>query len=471
MSAWRWTAARVEEALGTGPRGATPDAFSAVSTDTRSLPAGALFVALRGERFDGHEHLAAAAEAGAAGAVVSRLPDGAPESLAYYVVADTLHALGDLARHRRRALAGRVVAVAGSNGKTTTKELLRAALSGTLRVHATEANLNNQVGVPLTLLAAPDDAEAVIVETGTNVPGEIALLSRIVEPDAALVTSIGEEHLEGLGSLEGVLEEELAVFDALAEEGIALVAEDPPALAEGARRRTAPGRVRVAGFSEAADLRPEGGREGVRVLPDGSTEWRFRGVEVRVPLPGIHNVRNALLALGVAIEWGVPLEAAARGFAAMPQPKMRNEWRRIGTLGVLADCYNANPPSVRAALDLLAELPSGAPRIAVIGTMRELGDHAERYHRELAEHAVALLGRGIDRLVATGDFVAPLRAMAPDARVVAEEDPLRAYDALRPALTGGETILLKGSRGVALERWIPLLERDFAAGPAAPTES
>jgi UDP-N-acetylmuramoyl-tripeptide--D-alanyl-D-alanine ligase len=470
LSAFRWTAHEAAAALEVEPRGAPPEAFAAVSTDTRSMPAGALFVALRGERFDAHDHLAAAAEAGAAAAVVSRIPEDAP-SIPYYVVDDTLVALGALARHRRRALTGRVVAVAGSNGKTTTKELLRAALAPRLRVHATDANLNNRVGVPLTLLATPDDAEAVIVEVGTNIPGEVPLLTRVVEPDAALVTSIGEEHLEGLGSLEGVLEEELAVFDGLRAGGLGVVAEEPPELVEGARHRIASDRLRVAGFADGADLHPEGGEEGVRVRPDGSTEWRFRGVEVHVPLPGIHNVRNALLALGVAVEWGVPVEDAAAGIAAMPQPKMRNEWRRVGSVGVLADCYNANPPSVRAALDMLPGLPAEGARVAVIGTMRELGSHAERYHRELAEHALALLGRGIDRLVATGEFVEPVRALTADDRVVAVEDPLEAYEALRPSLNGRETILLKGSRGVALERWIPLIERDFAAPAAAPPGS
>lgn len=470
MSAFRWTPDEARRALGVSPHGDVPDAFSAVSTDTRSMPAGALFVALKGERFDAHDHLAAAAEAGAAAAVVARVPESAPE-IAYYVVADTLVALGDLARHRRRALRGKVVAVAGSNGKTTTKELLRAALGASLRVHATDANLNNRVGVPLTLLAAPDDAEAIIVEVGTNVPGEVPMLARVVEPDAAIVTSIGEEHLEGLGSVEGVLEEELAVFDGLAPGGVGIVAEEPSELVDGARARIGESAVRVAGFGAGADLAPEGGREGVTVRPDGSTAWRFRGVDVHVPLPGIHNVRNALLALGVAAEWGVPMEAAVRGLAAMPQPKMRNEWRRVGTVGVLADCYNANPPSVRAALDLLAALPGDAPKVAVIGTMRELGGHAERYHRELAEHAAALLGRGIDRIVATGEFVAPFRERGADGRVLADEDPLAAYDALRPSLAGNETILLKGSRGVALERWIPLIERDFASADAPRQES
>jgi UDP-N-acetylmuramoyl-tripeptide--D-alanyl-D-alanine ligase len=470
LTAFRWTANDVAHALGTQSPAGAPDGYSAVSTDTRAIPAGSLFVALRGANFDGHAYLAQAAEKGAAGAVVTHVPEDAPP-LAYYVVPDTLHALGGLGRHRRRALRGRVVAVAGSNGKTTTKELLRAALGGTFRVHATDANLNNQVGVPLTLLACPDDAEAVIVETGTNEPGEVTLLSRIVEPDAALITSIGEEHLEGLGSIEGVLQEELSIFDGLRASGVALVAEEPEALAAGARERVAPSRVRVAGLGAGAGVSPEGGARGVRVRPDGSTEFRFRGVDFHLPLPGMHNVRNALLALGVAAEWGVSMEAAAAGLGAMTAPKMRNEWRRIGSLGVLADCYNANPPSMRAALDLLASVPVDGEKIAVMGTMRELGDHGERLHRELAGHAAALVGKGIDRVVATGDFVAAFLAEGTDlsGRLVAAEDPLDAYEALRPSLRGGETILLKGSRGVALERWIPLMERDFAQ-PASSQE-
>ncbi|HVH12364.1 MAG TPA: UDP-N-acetylmuramoyl-tripeptide--D-alanyl-D-alanine ligase, partial [Longimicrobium sp.] len=437
--------------------------FEGISTDTRSIAPESLFVALRGANFDGHDYLAQAAEAGARAAVVSRT-EGAPEGMPLFVVPDTLHALGALARHRRRALTGRVVAVAGSNGKTTTKELLRAVLSPAFRVHATDANLNNQVGVPLTLLATPDEAEAVIVETGTNEPGEIALLSRIVEPDAAIITSIGEEHLEGLGSVEGVLQEELAAFDALRPHGVGFVADEPAELPEGAMERIGGMRLRVAGLGPEAGLRPDGGAEGVRFRPDGSTEWSFRGVPVHLPLPGMHNVRNALLALGVAAEWGVPMEDAARGLAAMKAPKMRNEWMRIGPMSLIADCYNANPPSMRAALDLLATLPAEGEKVAVIGTMRELGNHGDRLHRELALHAAGLVGHGIDRVVATGDFVPAFAALDSDlgAGLIAAEDPMEAYEALRPTLRGSETLLLKGSRGVRLERWLPLIERDFA---------
>lgn len=464
MTAFRWTVDEVRAALGVDPSGAVDQPFSEISTDTRTIRPGALFVALQGANFDGHDHLAEAASKGAIAAVVSRVPAGDPGLMVHFRVENTLHALGRLARHRRRALTGRVVAVAGSNGKTTTKELLRAVLSPAFRVHATDANLNNQVGVPLTLLATPDEAEAVIVETGTNEPGEIALLSRIVEPDAAIITSIGEEHLEGLGSVEGVLREELAVFDALLPHGIGFVADEPAELPEGAMERIGGMRLRVAGLGGEAGLRPDGGAEGVRFRPDGSTEWSFRGVPVHLPLPGMHNVRNALLALGVAAEWGVTMEDAARGLAAMKAPKMRNEWMRIGAMSLIADCYNANPPSMRAALDLLATLPAEGEKVAVIGTMRELGDHGDRLHRELALHAAGLLGHGIDRVVATGDFVPAFAALDSDlgAGLIAAEDPMEAYEALRPTLRGSETLLLKGSRGVRLERWLPLIERDFA---------
>jgi UDP-N-acetylmuramoyl-tripeptide--D-alanyl-D-alanine ligase len=464
LSGFRWTVREVERALEIAPGGGDDIEFDGVSTDTRKVTRGALFVALKGASFDGHAFLAQAADGGAAGAVVDHVPEDAPKHLRYFVVPNTLHALGRLGRHRRRAFAGRVVAVAGSNGKTTTKDLIRAALGAKYRVHATEGNLNNQVGVPLTLLAAPDEAQVIVAEVGTNEPGEIALLGAIVEPDAAVITSIGEEHLEGLGSVEGVLEEELSILRFVAKDGGAVVAEEPAELPRRAAEVLGTERLHVAGFSEGADLRPDGGEEGIEVLSGGATRWSWQGARVSLPLPGRHNVRNALIALGVASEFDVGPEEAARGIAGMAVPKMRNEWRRVGTVGVLADCYNSNPPSLRAAVDLLASLPAEGEKVAVVGTMRELGDHAEALHREAAEAIAARVGSGIDRVVATGDFVAAFRGLEARLgdRLVSAEDPLLAYEALKSRLKGDETILLKGSRGVALERIIPLLERDFA---------
>lgn len=469
MSAFQWTAAEVARALGLSARPSDADeTYTGISTDTRAIGTGSLFVALRGERFDAHDFLSAAAEARAGGVVVSRVPEGLPADVRVFVVDDTRVALGKLATHRRRHFAGKVVGVCGSNGKTTTKELLRAALGSTLRVHATEANLNNQVGVPLTLLSLPDDAEVAVVEMGTNEPGEIAVLTAIVEPDVGILTSIGEEHLEGFGDLEGVFREETALLEGLPAASLAVVAEEPETLPARAIELLRRDRVRVAGVGDAADLRPDGGMEAVEIAADGGTRWKFRGVDVQVPLPGRHNVRNALIALGVAEELGVPIEAAARGFAAMPRPKLRGEWKQVGGVRVLADCYNSNPPSLAAAVDILADVPSDGAKVAVVGTMRELGTQADAIHRRAAEEIAARVGNGIDRVVATGDFVPAFAAIAETLgdRLVSVEDPVEAYEAAKPFLTGDETILLKGSRGVQLERWLPLLERDWGGETA-----
>jgi UDP-N-acetylmuramoyl-tripeptide--D-alanyl-D-alanine ligase len=463
LNRFEWTAAEVCRALGTAAEpGDEGLLFEAVSTDTRSLGEGSLFVALAGERFDAHEFLGTAAEVGATGAVVQRVPEGAPQRLRYFVVEDTLVALGALAHHRRRSLRARVLGVAGSNGKTTTKDLLRAALGVRFRVHATEGNLNNLVGLPLTLLAAPDNAEVLVLEMGTDQPGEIERLARIAMPDAGVITAIGEEHLEKLGDLAGVLEEEAQLLAGLAEGGVAIVAEDPEALPERARRKLGAQRVRVAGLGSGADLRPDGGAESILVREDGSTEWSWRGHRFHLPLPGRHNVRNALIALGMAAEWGVPEAEAVRGIEAMPVPKLRGEWHRIGEMRVLADCYNSNPPSLAAAIDLLASVPSRGAKIAVLGTMREMGAQSEALHRESAQRIAERLGEGIDRIVATGEFVGAFADLAPrigDA-VVSCIDPLEAYEAVAGSLEGNETVLLKASRGEALERWLSLLERD-----------
>lgn len=464
-----WTDAAVREALGlespSGESEARP-VYSGVVTDTRTPSPGSLFVALRGERFDAHNFLRSAVSAGARGAVVERIPEGAPAELVYYTVSDTLRALGLLARHYRRHLGARVVAVVGSNGKTTTKELTRAALSVCYRVHATSGNLNNLVGVPLTLLAAPADAEALVVEVGTNAPGEVAWLGEVVEPDAVLITSIAEEHLEGLGDLEGVLREETSILALLPPSGVALVAEEPAMLPERARE-IAP-RVRVAGCSAAADEDLRAAE--VAVDEGGRALFLWRGEPVQLALRGRINARNALLALGLAEEWGVPVEEAVAGVALAEAPALRTEVVQYGELVVIADCYNANPASLEAAVELLVSLPRRGGRIAVLGTMREMGETSAELHRRVAG---VVAGQELDLIVATGEFAAAFEPWAAGLgeRLLRLEDPVEAYEPLAHRLRGGEVILLKGSRGVALERLLPLLERDFgglAARPEAP---
>ncbi len=463
MKSFRWTDHEVRRALSLPVAGDSEFSYQGVSTDTRSLSDGDLFVALSGGNFDAHDFLDRAAEAGAAGMVVSRIPPDAPTGVRYYQVESTLHALGRLARHRRDQLSAKVVGIVGSNGKTTTKDLVRAALASRFIVHATEGNLNNQVGVPLTLLSVPDDAEAVVVEMGTNEPGEIAILTDIVRPDAAIITSIGEEHLEKLGDLEGVLVEETAILGGMNPEAPAFIAEEPPELVARARSIRGDAPLEIAGFSDTATLRPSGGTAGIEYLPDGSTRWLWEGYEVDLPLPGRHNIRNALLALGLARYWGVESVEAAAGLPRVAAPKLRGEWRRIGGIKVLADCYNSNPPGVIAALDLLRSVPSEGRKVAVLGTMRELGEQTESLHRRVAGTVLGHLEDGLDQVIATGEFS---RAMPADhgfgERLVRIIDPVEAYDTVSGRFHGDETILLKASRGEALERWLPLLERDFA---------
>jgi UDP-N-acetylmuramoyl-tripeptide--D-alanyl-D-alanine ligase len=379
-------------------------------------------------------------------------------------VPNTLHALGRLGRYRRNRLGARVVGVVGSNGKTTTKDLIRTALGARYRVHSTKGNLNNQIGAPLTLLRAPADAEVLVIEMGTNEPGEIAILTEIVQPEAVVITSIGEEHLEKLRDLAGVLEEESSVLKGERIE-LAVVAEEPADLAERARMRLPDDRVLVAGFSTEADLRPEGGSDGVEFLSDGSTRWSWNGHSLMLPLPGRYNVRNALLALGLARAWGVPDEDAVRALESMPAPSLRGEWKRIGEMRVLADCYNSNPPSVAAAVEVLVNIPSDSRKIAVLGTMRELGEGSDLLHARTAETAARSAGSGVDLIVATGAFVSAFQPLACQLgeRLVSCDDPIQAFDLIAPTLQGDEILLLKASRGEELERWLPLLEERSVA--------
>lgn len=440
---WRWTLDLLRAALGGGPAG--PLTLSRVHTDTRTIQAGDLFVALRGENFDAHDFLAVATEQGAAAVVVSQPERAAGLGVPVYAVQDTRIALGRLGAFRRAAWAKPVVAVAGSNGKTTTKELIRAALSSVLHVHATDANLNNQIGVPLTLLGLEDAADIAVVEVGTNMPGEVPALRDILRPDVAVVTCIEEEHMEGLGSLEAIFREETAIFDGAT---IAISpATQPEVGAEGARvaRRS------VSAGLDAGDLRASSWEIG----RDGLGRIEIDGVEVRPPVRGAHNLRNTMLALAVARECGVSYADAARGIGRMPLPRMRTSWETLGSATLINDAYNANPGSMRAALDLLTQTGNGRQRVAILGGMRELGVHSERMHLDVARHALAT---PVDVIAGMGDMARALHdAGQGDARVISAEDIEDLWRTLEPRLAPDAIILLKASRGVRLERLVPHL--------------
>ncbi len=454
MSTFTWTDARVREALGLRLERAGDMTFAGISTDSRTVAEGELYLALVGDRFDGHDFVTEALARGCRAAVVSRPVEG--EATQLYLVDDTLDALGSLAAYRRQELAVPVVGITGSVGKTSTKDLTRGALAGALRVHATEGNRNNRVGLPLTLLDTPEDVEAVVLEMGTNEPGEIAALAAVARPDVGVVTTVGESHLEKLGSVEGVLEEKLDLLRGLASGGRCVVGDEPGHLAEAARRICPD--VRVAGWSERADegLRPET----VEVDCWGAHRFRWRDHMVELRLPGRHSVTNALLALAVADLLGVHPRAAVAGLAAVESGQLRGEIRQVGGLTLVVDCYNANPPSVRAALDVL-EGYGGARRVVVLGTMLELGPASPSLHEEVLLDA---LSRDVDLVVATGEFHAvDAPGEAEGDRLLRGRDWASAYPSLRERLGGDEVILLKASRGVALEGILELLEADFGA--------
>ena len=310
MTGFQWTDRDVRLALGLRASEDEATTFTGISTDSRSTHPGELYVALQGNRFDGHAFVPQALAAGARGAVVaqSTSTSGAGDVIVYHV-ADTLEALGSLAAYRRRLLPARVVGITGSSGKTGTKDLTAGALSSRLDVHATPGNFNNRVGLPLTLLSAPPDADVVVAEMGSNEPGEIRLFADIARPDVGVITTVAESHLEGLGSLEGVLAEKLALFEALEPDGNAVVGETPPRLPIAARQ-VFPA-TRVAGWSGRADvgLRPSN----VSVDATGAYTFTWREAVVSLSVLGRHSVYNALLALAVAEFLGVAPSDAARG--------------------------------------------------------------------------------------------------------------------------------------------------------------
>jgi UDP-N-acetylmuramoyl-tripeptide--D-alanyl-D-alanine ligase len=445
-----WTLARIADALRDECIGSVPSddrPVGGITTDTRSIASGNCFVALAGEHFDAHDFLADAVTQGASALVVSKPERTSTLGVPVFAVRDTLTALAALARYRRRAWPGTVIGVGGSNGKTTTKELIRSALEACLTVHATKGNLNNLIGVPLTLLALPDEAEVAVIEMGVNVPGEMARLRGIVEPDVAVLTSVSEEHLEGLGSLEGVMREESILLEGAM---VAVLPASQPEIAAVARGRAS--RI-VTGGLDAGDVHASRWSIGA----DGVGEIEIDGVTVRPPARGVHNLRNTMLALAVAGEFGVSMSDAARGIARATFPSMRMDWSALGKgrATLINDAYNASPASMRAALDVLAASGAGRQRVAILGTMRELGTHATRLHEELARVAI---DSPVEIVAGIGEIGEALRALGSgDSRVVAARDVDDLWAALEPRLAPDAVILLKASRGVKLERLVPTL--------------
>jgi len=439
------------DAWGT-PQGGSfePDALvGRVCTDSRQLQAGDFFVPLVGERFDGHHFLAQLPEHKVQAAVVSRSwTEPLPSGLLHWRVDDTLLAYQQLALLHRRALAKPLVAVTGSAGKTTTRELIRAALAPLGAIQASEGNNNNDVGVPLTVLGASAADAALVIEMGMRGPGEIERLSRCTEPDLAVITNIGTAHIGRLGSREAIAAAKCEITAGLHPKGTVVIPAGDPLL-ESALAAVWSGRVLRVRLADDPEVESD-------LVGDVNGDQLLIGAD-RLPLQleGRHNARNLLLAVAVADQLGVSRQALQAMQVTVPGG--RNRRLQQGGLTLLDETYNASPEAVLAALELLAAQPGR--RFAVLGTMLELGERSLELHQEVAARAVQL---GLDGLVlvdggAEGKAMAEVAAPLPHLQLVSH--PEDAAAPLAAWLNSGDVLLLKASRGVALERLIPLLPR------------
>ena len=422
-------------------------AFDSVSTDSRNISVGNLFVALRGERFDAHEFLNEVAASGAAAVVAERVPVGF--SLPALLVPDTRVALGEIAAGWRRKFALPVIAVTGSNGKTTVKEMIASILAAAFSSEqclATRGNLNNDIGVPLTVFRLDASTKAAVIELGMNHPGEIAQLAAIAQPTVALVNNAQREHQEFMASVEAVAKENGAVLRALPAGGIAVFPAGDT-YTELWRDYAVAGdrKVMTFGLTDDADV------SGSYVIGDFGSELSIRTVassfKVKLAAAGEHNVRNALAATACALAAGISVEAVVRGlesFAPVNGRLQRKTARTSAT--VIDDTYNANPDSVRAAIDVLAN--ATASRVLVLGDMGEVGNEGPKFHEEVGTYAKV---RGIERLLALGKLARhSVQAFGPGGEHFADIDTLnQAADALAVA---GTTVLVKGSRFMKMER-------------------
>jgi UDP-N-acetylmuramoyl-tripeptide--D-alanyl-D-alanine ligase len=434
-------------------------AFTTVTSDSRAVGPGALFVALRGERFDGHQFVPEALERGAAGALVAR---HVSVPLPQVVVPDALEGLTVFAAAWRRNFDGTVVGITGSNGKTTVKEMTGAILGSAGPCLVTQGNLNNHIGVPLTLSRLEATHRYAVIEMGANHRGEIAHLAAVARPDVGLVINAGPAHLEGFGDLEGVAQGKGELFEALAIDGTAVINADDRFAAYWHGLARAVGRVVTFGVRERADFSAHGVRS--RLVDDGfTTEFDLGSPlgrrHVSIALAGEHNVMNALAAAAAAHAAGATLEAIVEGFSKMRPVSGRLDVKRLpGGARLIDDSYNANPASLRAGLRALAGIEGD--RWLVLGEMRELGEESSRLHAEIGEFARQ---SGVSRLLAVGDESRhAVETFGAGATWFAGIDDL--IGAVRGDLGPGVTVLVKGSRSNRLERVATALGAGSSAG-------
>ncbi|HEX8236317.1 MAG TPA: UDP-N-acetylmuramoyl-tripeptide--D-alanyl-D-alanine ligase [Abditibacteriaceae bacterium] len=417
-----------------------------VSADTRTVATNNLFVALRGERFDAHEFLPQAQAAGALSAIVENTAL-APRDFACIQVDNTLHALGDLARYHRLRFSIPVVGITGSYGKTTTRALMAAALGARLRVLATAGNFNNEIGLPMTLFGLNETHDCAVLEMAMRGLGQIKYLAEVAAPTVGVVTNIGPQHIELLGGMDKIAQAKAELIEALPNDGVAVLPVDDE-YSQFLRER-APCEVVTFGSSETADYRVSE----IVTSGEGCISFRISNPQgetctLTLPMPGAHNAINAAAALAVAEILGVQLAEAARALENVEVPGARMRVVRGGGITIIDDCYNAGPTSMRAALQTLHDFPTAGRRVAVLGTMKELGPWSQQEHRKLGK----LAGDSVRVLVGVGEET---REMLDAAQSDAERhwfaDANAAAQDIKQLLRDGDVVLVKGSRSVGLE--------------------
>src|SRR5438876_2424148 len=419
-----------------------------ISTDSRTLKHGELFVALRGENFDAHSFVESVAKAGAAGAIVdSNWTGKIPENFALIRTEDTLQAYQKLAANYRKSLPLKVVAITGSNGKTSTKDFTAAVLGRRFHVTKTQGNFNNHVGLPRTMLEATAQDEIAVWEIGMNHPGEVGPLAKLAAPDAAIITNIGIAHIEFMGSRDAIAVEKGALAEAIGPQGSVILNADDPFTKEIAARTCA--KVIFAGTTTGTIRARE-----ITQSSDGSDFTIHEGAHrcrAQLPVPGLHMVQNAMLAVAAGRVFGLSLEESAAGLAAAPLTKARLQIKEIHGVKFIDDSYNANPDSMKAALRTLVELDADGKRIAVLGEMRELGEESVRGHREVGETAAEL---GVDQLLAVGEMGSAIAEAAQKAgleKAAAVRSTNEAAEILADIAAPGDLVLIKGSRAARTE--------------------
>ena len=419
-----------------------------ICTDSRALKAGDLFLALRGENFDGHAFVETAAKLGAAGVIVAEATAGLPGDFVVIKVADTLAALQQIAAGYRKSLPLKAVVITGSNGKTSTKDFAAAVLEERFRVIKTEGNLNNHIGLPLTILRARGSDEIGVFEIGMNHPGEIAPLAKIAKPDVGIITNVGVAHIEYMGSRDAIAQEKGMLAEALPEGGCLVMDAGDEYTGSISRRTKA--RTVLCGIDEG-----EVRATGIRIDAAGSHFQLSAGgetVQAQTAVPGEHMVRNALLAIAAGIIFGLTPAECAAGLARVHLTKGRLEQKNIRGILVIDDTYNANPDSMVAALRTLAQMPASGRRIAVLGRMGELGIESERGHRQVGEAAGVLK---INYVISVGEearFISESARQHGAGEAIHAASTDEATVVLNNLARAGDVVLVKGSRSAKMEK-------------------